>query len=165
MKRFLSIFAWSCVALPGVGALGAIALHRGEALNATWFVIAAVCSYLVAFRVYSTFIAARLLALDDSRATPAERRDASWIRNGHCSPVPRSLSAICVCHFAPLEALNPVQTRFASRCFLFMVGVDRTVEVTYDARPRAHMKKVSYPAVPFVTGLHAKTPVEETCAC
>ena len=59
--------------LAGAYALGTIALYRGEALSATWFVIAAVCCYLVAYRLYSAFIAAKLLALDDTRATPAER--------------------------------------------------------------------------------------------
>jgi len=91
MKRFATIVAWICVALLGAGSLGAIAVHRGEPLNATWFVVAAVCSYLVAFRFYSAFIAARLLALDDTRATPAERNDDGrdfvptnkWVLFGH----------------------------------------------------------------------------------
>ena len=49
------------------------------------------CCYLVAYRFYSAFIAARLLALDDTRATPAERHDDGrdfvptnkWILFGH----------------------------------------------------------------------------------
>jgi len=91
MKRFLSIIVWLGLAVAGAGGLGAIALHRGEPLNATWFVVAAVCCYLVAFRLYSAFIAARLLALDDTRATPAERHDDGrdfvptnkWVLFGH----------------------------------------------------------------------------------
>jgi carbon starvation protein len=91
MKRLLSIVLWSIVSLAGAGALGAIALHRGERINATWFVLAAGCCYLVAFRFYSAFIAARILALDDSRATPAERFDDGrdfvptnkWVLLGH----------------------------------------------------------------------------------
>src|ERR1700716_3686738 len=75
MKRPISIVIWIVVALVGASALGGIAFHRGEPLNATWFVVAAACSYLVAYRFYSAFIAARLLALDDSRATPSERHD------------------------------------------------------------------------------------------
>ena len=79
------------MALVGAGALGGIAFHRGEPLNATWFVIAAACSYLVAYRFYSGFIAARLLTLDESRATPSERHDDGrdfvptnkWILFGH----------------------------------------------------------------------------------
>lgn len=91
MKRILSIVAWVAVALLGASALGAIAIHRGEPLNAMWFVIAAVCCYLVAFRVYSAFVAAKVLALDDTRATPAERHDDGrdfvptnkWVLFGH----------------------------------------------------------------------------------
>src|SRR5437016_3950192 len=75
MKRVLSILVWLVVAVVGAGALGAIAIHRGEPLNAMWFVIAALCCYLVAFRLYSAFVAAKVLALDDTRATPAERHD------------------------------------------------------------------------------------------
>jgi len=63
------------VAAVGAAALATIALHRGEPISATWFVLAAVCTYLVAYRLYSAFIAAKLLALDNTRATPAERRD------------------------------------------------------------------------------------------
>src|SRR4030088_286676 len=91
MKRPISIVMWIVVALVGAGALGAIAFHRGESLNATWFVVAAGCCYLVAYRFYSAFIAARLLALDDTRSTPAERHDDGrdfvptnkWILFGH----------------------------------------------------------------------------------
>ena len=91
MKRVLSTLAWVVVALLGASALGAIAIHRGEPLNAMWFVIAAVCCYLVAFRVYSVFVAAKVLALDDTRATPAERHDDGrdfvptnkWVLFGH----------------------------------------------------------------------------------
>jgi len=91
MKRFVRILIWLVVAIVGAGALGAIAVHRGEPLNAIWFVIAAVCCYLVAYRFYSAFIAARLLVLDDTRATPSERKDDGrdfvptnkWVLFGH----------------------------------------------------------------------------------
>jgi carbon starvation protein len=91
VKRLFSIAVWTAIALLGAGALATIALHRGEPLNATWFVLAAGCSYLVAFRFYSAFLAARVLALDDTRATPAERFDDGrdyvptnkWVLLGH----------------------------------------------------------------------------------
>jgi len=91
MKRAFGIATWIVIALLGAGALGAIALHRGELLNAIWFVIAAVCCYLVAFRLYSAFVAAKVLALDDTRATPCERHDDGrdfvptnkWVLFGH----------------------------------------------------------------------------------
>ncbi len=87
----LKTVAWIGVAILGAGALGSIAMHRGEPINATWFVVAAVCCYAVAYRFYSAFIAAKLLALDNTRATPAERRDDGrdfvptnkWVLFGH----------------------------------------------------------------------------------
>src|SRR5213080_1097423 len=91
MKRIFSIVGWIAVAVLGAGALGSIALHRGEPLNATWFVVAAVCCYLVGYRLYSAFVAAKVLALDDTRATPCERHDDGrdfvptnkWVLFGH----------------------------------------------------------------------------------
>jgi carbon starvation protein len=87
----LEIAVWVAVALLGAGALAAIAFQRGESPSAIWFVVAAVCCYLVAYRLYSSFIAAKLLALDDSRATPAERHNDGrdfvptnkWVLFGH----------------------------------------------------------------------------------
>ena len=91
MKRLLTMVIWVAIALLGAGALGAIAVNRGEQLNAIWFVLAAACTYAVAYRVYSGFLAARMLTLDDTRATPAERRDDGrdfvptnkWVLFGH----------------------------------------------------------------------------------
>jgi carbon starvation protein len=91
MRTLLKTLAWVAVSLLGAAALATIALHRGEPLNSTWFVVAAVCCYLVAYRLYSAFISAKLLALDDTRATPAERHDDGrdfvptnkWVLFGH----------------------------------------------------------------------------------
>jgi len=91
MQRPLSALAWTTVALLGAGALGAIALKRGEPVNGIWFVVAAASTYLLAYRFYSAFIAARVLVLDDTRATPAERLDDGrdfvptnkWVAIGH----------------------------------------------------------------------------------
>jgi len=91
VRRALALGACIAAALGGAIALGKIALYRGEAISATWFVLAAACCYLVAYRLYSAFIAAKLLALDDTRATPAERLDDGrdfvptnrWVLFGH----------------------------------------------------------------------------------
>jgi carbon starvation protein len=91
VKRILQILFWTALAVVAASALATIALHRGEPISATWFVLAAACSYLVAYRVYSAFIAAKLLALDKTRATPSERRDDGrdfvptnkWVLFGH----------------------------------------------------------------------------------
>lgn len=82
---------WLVVAMVGAAAAGGIALNRGESINALWFIVAAVCTYLIGYRFYSAWIAAKVLMIDDSRATPAERlqdgRDYMptnrWVVFGH----------------------------------------------------------------------------------
>jgi carbon starvation protein len=91
VKKTAKVILWLAVAAVGAVALSTVALHRGEPINATWFVLAAACFYMVAYRLYSAFIAAKLLALDDTRATPAERHDDGrdfvptnkWVLFGH----------------------------------------------------------------------------------
>ncbi len=91
MPRLLSRFLWLLVALAGAGGLGAIALARGESVNGLFFVVAAGGTFLVAYRFYSAFIAAKVLSLDATRATPAERLDDGrdfvptnrWVVLGH----------------------------------------------------------------------------------
>ncbi len=82
---------WPLVALAGAAALGGIAFNRGETINSLWLIVAAVCIYALGYRFYSAFIAAKVLSLDATRATPAERladgRDFiptnRWIVFGH----------------------------------------------------------------------------------
>ncbi len=89
--KIVRVLVWAAVALAGAAGLSAIAFERGEPLNATWFIIAAACTYLVAYRFYSAFISAKVLALDATRATPAERLDDGrdyvptnkWVLLGH----------------------------------------------------------------------------------
>jgi carbon starvation protein len=91
VKKPLKIALWVVIALGGAAGLGAIALERDEPINATWLIVAAVCVYLLAYRFYSAFIAAKVLVLDETRATPAERMDDGrdfvptnkWVLMGH----------------------------------------------------------------------------------
>src|SRR6201991_422474 len=79
------------LSIGGACALTMIALHRNEPVNALWIVTAAVCMYLLGYRFYAAWIAARVLSVDSSRATPAERHDNGrdfvpthrWIVFGH----------------------------------------------------------------------------------
>ncbi|MDR1851383.1 MAG: carbon starvation protein A [Propionibacteriaceae bacterium] len=50
-----------------------LAVVRGEYVNAIWFVVAAVCSYAIAYRFYALFIQRKIMKPDDTNATPAER--------------------------------------------------------------------------------------------
>ena len=87
MKKLL----WFGVALIGAYALAGIALHRGESINAMWIIVAAVCVYALGYRFYSAWVAARVLVLDATRATPAQRLNDGrdfvptnrWIVFGH----------------------------------------------------------------------------------
>ena len=64
---------WTTVALVGAVCWSVLALARGESVSALWVLFAALSSYAIAYRFYSRFIAGRVLEVDDTRATPAER--------------------------------------------------------------------------------------------
>ena len=65
---------WLLTAIVGAVALWVVAVSRGEAVNALWIVVAAVCCFLVAYRYYALFIARHVMRLDPARPTPAIRR-------------------------------------------------------------------------------------------
>jgi carbon starvation protein len=67
------ILAWVAVALLGAASLGVLALHRGETVSAAWLVAAALCTYALAYRFYSRFLADRVACLNPARPTPAMR--------------------------------------------------------------------------------------------
>ncbi|MFC5730153.1 MULTISPECIES: carbon starvation CstA family protein [Nocardioides] len=70
-----SVFTWTAVSVVGATAWAVLALSRGEDVSAIWLVAAALGSYAIAYRFYARFIANRVLKVDDTRATPAERLD------------------------------------------------------------------------------------------
>jgi carbon starvation protein len=74
-SRTRSIVIWTLVAIIGAVAWGVIALVRGEQISAAWLIAAAVGSYAIAYRFYARFITRKVLQVDDTRATPAERLD------------------------------------------------------------------------------------------
>lgn len=102
MQKLLKSVAWFAVALLGAYALSGIALNRGESINAIWMVTAAACIYAIAYRFYAAWIAAKVLTIDETRATPAERLDNGrdflptnkWIVFGH--------------HFAAISGPGPL---------------------------------------------------------
>ncbi|MFF4798603.1 carbon starvation CstA family protein [Streptomyces sp. NPDC001351] len=70
-----SIVIWTLVALVGAAGWSVLALSRGESVSAAWMVAAALGSYAIAYRFYAKFIAHKVLKVDGTRATPAERLD------------------------------------------------------------------------------------------
>ena len=89
--NFAKKIFWLLVAALGAGALGFVAIARGEPINAVWLVVASACIYAIGYRFYSRFLAYRVLQLDDGRATPAERLEDGrdfvptnkWVVFGH----------------------------------------------------------------------------------
>jgi carbon starvation protein len=78
MKKFVGHLIWALVSILGAYCLASVAISRGEPINSIWLVVAAACTYLIGFRFYGKFIAARVMCLNNDRATPAER-----LRDGH----------------------------------------------------------------------------------
>ena len=60
------------IALLGAVAWAMIAFFRGETVNAVWFVIAAICTYIIGYRFYARLIEMKIVRPRDDIATPAE---------------------------------------------------------------------------------------------
>ncbi len=114
--RVLGYFFWAAMAgAAGIG-LGGIALHRGEHINSLWLVVAAACSYATAYRFYGKFIAARVMTLNDERATPAER-----LRNGHDFE-PTNKWIVFGHHFAAIAGPGPLVGPVLAAQFGYLPG-------------------------------------------
>jgi carbon starvation protein len=116
MNKTLASLGWATVAVLGAAAVGAIAVRRGEPINALWLVVAATCCYALGYRFYSKFIAAKILALDGLRATPAERLENGrdflvtnkWVVFGH--------------HFAAIAGPGPLVGPVLAAQFGYLPG-------------------------------------------
>ncbi|MDR6539418.1 carbon starvation CstA family protein [Variovorax soli] len=102
MQNIRRHLVWLVVAVVGAFALGTVALARGEAISALWVVAAALCTYLIAYRYYSLFIADRVLGLDGKRMTPAHRH------NDGLDYVPTDKNVLFGHHFAAIAGAGPL---------------------------------------------------------
>ena len=100
--QWVTRLIWIAIACLGAWAIGLIATSRGESINAIWFVAAAVCVYAIGYRFYSSFLAAKVLTLDDTRLTPAER-----INDGR-DFVPTNRWVVFGHHFAAIAGPGPL---------------------------------------------------------
>ena len=116
MPKVLRVLLWTFISLLGAFALATIALHRGEQINAMWLVVAALATYSVGYRFYSSFIAAKLLAIDPLRATPAERLD-----NGR-DFVPTNKWVVFGHHFAAIAGPGPLVGPVLAAQFGYLPG-------------------------------------------
>src|SRR5829696_1427698 len=116
MNKVISLLIWVAIVALGAAAFGVLALSRGETISAGWLIVAGVCSYLVAYRFYSRYLAFTVFRLDDQRATPAERlnngRDFvptnKWVAAGH--------------HFSAISGAGPLIGPTLAAQFGFLPG-------------------------------------------
>ena len=94
--------AWVGIGILGAGAMAVIALANGETVNAAWLVIAALCTYFIAYRFYALFIARTVLGIDAIRQTPAYRR------NDGLDYVPTNQYVLFGHHFAAIAGAGPL---------------------------------------------------------
>ena len=116
MDRLKTRLLWGAVAVAAAYFLGGIALTRGESVNSMWLVAASVCTYLLGFRFYASFIAAKVMALNDARATPAER-----LRDGHDFE-PTNKWIVFGHHFAAIAGPGPLVGPTLAAQFGYMPG-------------------------------------------
>ena len=116
MKKIIGYLLWVAVAGLAAFCLGGIALMRAEPVSSLWLVVAAVCTYLVGWRFYANFIAARVMALDNSRATPAER-----LRNGQDFE-PTNRWIVFGHHFAAIAGPGPLVGPVLAAQFGYLPG-------------------------------------------
>jgi carbon starvation protein len=91
----------------GIAVLGAIAwavlaISRGESVNAVWIVIAAVSTYVLAYRFYARFIERKIVEPRDDLATPAE-----ILENGK-DYMPMDRRVLYGHHFAAIAGAGPL---------------------------------------------------------
>jgi carbon starvation protein len=114
----LGWIVWPLVVAAGAFGFAVIAGLRGEGsqVNAIWMIVAGLCTYAVAYRFYSRWIATRVLRLDDTRATPAEKIDNKrdfvptnrWVLLGH--------------HFAAIAGAGPLVGPVLAAQFGYLPG-------------------------------------------
>jgi len=114
--KILAHLFWAAVGAAAAFCLGGIALDRGEHINSIWLVLAAACSYATGYRFYARFIAARVMTLNDDRATPAER-----LRNGHDFE-PTNKWIVFGHHFAAIAGPGPLVGPVLAAQFGYLPG-------------------------------------------
>jgi carbon starvation protein len=90
------------IAVIGAIAWAIIAFARGETVNAVWFVVAAICTYIIGFRFYARLIEMKIVRPRDDHATPAEVLDDGT------DYVPTDRRVLFGHHFAAIAGAGPL---------------------------------------------------------
>src|SRR5256884_1864557 len=107
---------WFAVAALGVMAIIVLALSRGEQINALWIVTAGLCAFAISYRFYSKWLAAKVLVLNDERATPAV------VQNDGKDFVPTNRWMVFGHHFAAIAGPGPLVGPVLAAQFGFLPG-------------------------------------------
>jgi carbon starvation protein len=114
--KFARVAGWSAVAVAGAVSIGVLAWSRGEPVSALWMVVAAACVFAIAYRFHSAWLMAKVLAIDELRATPSEThsdgkdfvRTNRWVVFGH--------------HFAAIAGPGPLVGPVLAAQFGYLPG-------------------------------------------
>jgi carbon starvation protein len=107
---------WCAVTLLGVTAVCVLALSQGEQISALWIIVAGLCATSVSYRFYSKWLAAKVLALNDKRATPAV------LHNDSRDYVPTNRWMVFGHHFAAIAGPGPLVGPVLAAQFGFLPG-------------------------------------------
>src|SRR5579859_1500413 len=116
MKKIAANLFWLLLAVAGGWAFARLATNQGQPISSGYILTAALCTYAIGYRFYSKWIAARVLTLNDLRATPCEVHDDGkdfvrtnkWIVFGH--------------HFAAISGPGPLVGPVLAAQFGYLPG-------------------------------------------
>jgi carbon starvation protein len=116
-STWLRVAGWSAVVALGTGSVAMLAWSRQEPVGALWMVVAALCVFAVSYRFHAAWLMAKVLTLDELRATPAVVREDGrdfvktnrWVVFGH--------------HFAAIAGPGPLVGPVLAAQFGFLPGM------------------------------------------
>jgi len=116
-RKWPRVLLWGAVVLTGTTSLAVLSWSRGEPVNALWVVVASLCVFAVSYRFHSAWLMAKVLTLDELRATPAVVHDDGrdfvktnrWVVFGH--------------HFAAIAGPGPLVGPVLAAQFGYLPGL------------------------------------------
>jgi carbon starvation protein len=107
---------WFAVAALGTWAVAILAVSRKEHISALWIIVAGLCALSISYRFYSKWLAAKVLVLNDERATPAV------LQNDSKDFVPTNRWMVFGHHFAAIAGPGPLVGPVLAAQFGFLPG-------------------------------------------
>ena len=117
MPRRLNVLLGAFLSVVAAVCFGVISEQRGESVNSIWILLAAASVFTLGYRFYAKFIAAKVMALDDRRATPAER-----LHDGH-DYEPTNKWILFGHHFAAIAGPGPLVGPTLAAQFGYLPGL------------------------------------------